>query len=395
MKRLIAFLSALLIGISSMGCAASRKSFDDNATNKGYETGVDKSGVSGSKSSEKTISKDKIKIGVLYISDPSEGSGYSYTHDLGIRGMQKNLGLKDSQIEREITPDDDNDAIKASIKKCIDNGCNIIFTTSWGYMDATEEMAKEYPDVYFAHGTGYKSNGSNFTNYFGRIYQVRYLSGIAAGLNTKSNKIGYVAAMGSDNSEVTGGIDAFAIGVESVNPKAEIYVKVTNSWYDPDAEDAAAKTLLQMGCDVMSQHCDTPYPIEEAEKEGAYGIGYNSDMSKECPDTVLTSVIWNWSAYYTSYVNSVIKGTYDGSNYYGGLKDGVVGITKIASFANEKTSDAVKKAESEILKGKCNVFDGELKTNTGETVGSKGSTLDDATITGKLNWYYHNVTVVD
>jgi len=187
MKRLIAFLSALLIGISSMGCAASRKSFDDNATNKGYETGADKSGESGSKSSEKTISKDKIKIGVLYISDPSEGSGYSYTHDLGIRGMQKNLGLKDSQIEREITPDDDNDAIKASIKKCIDNGCNIIFTTSWGYMDATEEMAKEYPDVYFAHGTGYKSNGSNFTNYFGRIYQVRYLSGIAAGLNTKSN----------------------------------------------------------------------------------------------------------------------------------------------------------------------------------------------------------------
>ena len=127
-------------------------------------------------------------------------------------------------------------------------------------MEVTSEMAEKYPDVYFSHGTGYMSNGTNFNNYFGRIYQARYLSGIVAGMNTSTNKIGYVAAQDSSNSEVTGGIDAFAIGVESVNPDATIYIAITNSWYDPDKEKAASEQLLDMGCDVMAQHCDTAYP---------------------------------------------------------------------------------------------------------------------------------------
>ena len=160
-------------------------------------------------------------------------------------------------------------------------------------MQPTADMAEKYPDIYFSHGTGYLSNGTNFNNYFGRIYQARYLSGIVAGMNTKTNKIGYVAAQDSSNSEVTGGIDAFAMGVYSVNPDANVYVKVTNSWYDPDAEKAAAEELLAMGCDVMSQHCDTPYPQTLAQEKGVYGIGYNSDMSKETPDSCLCSVIWN------------------------------------------------------------------------------------------------------
>ena len=118
---------------------------------------------------------------VLHLSDPAEGSGYTYTHDLGIQGMQQNLGLSDDQIVRKINvSDSDEDATKQAIQECIDEGCNIIFATSWGYMEATAEMAEEYPDVYFSHGTGYMSNGRNFNNYFGRIYQARYLSGIVA-----------------------------------------------------------------------------------------------------------------------------------------------------------------------------------------------------------------------
>ena len=156
------------------------------------------------------------------------------------------------------------------------------------------EMAEEYPDVYFSHGTGYMSNGRNFNNYFGRIYQARYLSGIVAGMNTTTNKIGYVAAMDNSNSEVTGGIDAFALGIYSVNPDAKVYVKVTNSWYDPEAEENAAKTLLDMDCDVIAQHCDTEYPQTLAQERGVYSIGYNSDMSKNAPEACLCSVIWNW-----------------------------------------------------------------------------------------------------
>lgn len=389
-----------LVGLLT-GCGSESKVPDDYATNEGYQTEkADAKSDTGTNTAETTaaaagIAKEDIKVGVLYISDPAEGSGYSYTHDLGIQGMQENLGLSSDQIVRKIVDDSDAQATEASIRECIDEGCNVIFSTSWGYMETTAAMAEEYPDIYFSHGTGYMSNGKNFNNYFGRIYQARYLSGIVAGMNTKSNLIGYVAAQDSSNSEVTGGIDAFAIGVASVNPDAKINVIITNSWYDPEKEEAASRQLLDMGCDVMAQHCDTAYPQTLAQERGVYGIGYNSDMSKETPDSCLTSVIWNWSAYYTSAVKSIIDGSWDGSNYYGGMAEGLVGITNLASFTAEGTQEKVDEATAAILSGQNNVFDGVMPTNTGETVGQEGSTLDDATITGGINWYYQNVVIVE
>lgn len=389
-----------LVGLLT-GCGSQSKVPDDYATNEGYQTEkADAKADTETNTAETTaaaagIAKEDIKVGVLYISDPVEGSGYSYTHDLGIQGMQENLGLSSDQIVRKIVDDSDAQATEASIRECIDEGCNVIFSTSWGYMETTAATAEEYPDIYFSHGTGYMSNGKNFNNYFGRIYQARYLSGIVAGMNTKSNLIGYVAAQDSSNSEVTGGIDAFAIGVASVNPDAKINVIITNSWYDPEKEEAASRQLLDMGCDVMAQHCDTAYPQTLAQERGVYGIGYNSDMSKETPDSCLTSVIWNWSAYYTSAVKSIIDGSWDGSNYYGGMAEGLVGITNLASFAAEGTQEKVDEATAAILSGQSNVFDGVMTTNTGETIGQEGSTLDDATITGGINWYYHNVVIVE
>lgn len=379
------------------GCGSAMDQPDDLATNEGYlEERAEKDAVdTENEGNTAGISKEDIKVGVLYISDPGEGTGYSYTHDLGILGMQNNLGLSDEQIVRKIVDDADTEATRESIQECIDEGCNVIFTTSWGYMETTAEMAEEYPDLYFSHGTGYLSNGKNFNNYFGRIYQARYLSGIVAGMNTTANKIGYVAAMDSSNSEVTGGIDAFAIGVESVNPDAEIYVAVTNSWYDPEGEEAASRKLLDMGCDVMAQHCDTPFPQTLAQEYGVYGIGYNSDMSKETPDSCLCSVIWNWSAYYTSAVKSIMDGSWDGSNYYGGMAEGLVQITGLADFCADGTQEKVDEATAAILNGTNHVFDGVLETNTGETVGEEGGILDDAAITGGINWYYKNVVVVE
>ena len=148
-------------------------------------------------------------------------------------------------------------------------------------------------------------------------------------------------------------------------------------------------------CDVMAQHCDTPYPQTMAQERGCYGIGYNSDMEKDTPDSCLCSVIWNWSAYYTSVVESIIDGTYNGGNYYGGMEEGLVEITKLADFCSEGTEEKVEEKRAKILSGEFNVFDGEIETNTGEIVGSPGSTLDDGTITGGINWYYKNVQVVD
>lgn len=390
MKRIKSFfkiLGMLVLCASFTGCGVNGN-IDDYAVNTGY-------GDSDTVKSSSGVSKDSIKVGVIHLSDPAEGSGYTYTHDIGIMGMQQNLGLSDSQIIRKINVNDsDKEATTKAIKECIDEGCNIIFSTSWGYMETTAQMAEEYPDVYFSHGTGYMSNGKNFNNYFGRIYQPRYLSGIVAGMNTKTNKIGYVAAMGSENSEVTGGIDAFALGVYSVNPSAQIYVKVTNSWYDPAAEKAAASTLLNMNCDVIAQHCDTTYPQLLAQQKKVYSIGYNSDMSKDAPDACLCSVIWNWSAYYTAAVQSVIDGTWDGSNYYGGMNENIVGITQLADFCKSGTQQKVDEAKKDIISGKLGIFDGVIETNTGTTVGESGKTLKDSDITGNINWYFKTVTLV-
>lgn len=390
MKKIKSFfkiLGMLVLCASFTGCGVNGN-IDDYAVNTGY-------GDSDTVKSSSGVSKDSIKVGVIHLSDPAEGSVYTYTHDIGIMGMQQNLGLSDSQIIRKINVNDsDKEATRKAIKECIDEGCNIIFSTSWGYMETTAQMAEEYPDVYFSHGTGYMSNGKNFNNYFGRIYQPRYLSGIVAGMNTKTNKIGYVAAMGSENSEVTGGIDAFALGVYSVNPSAQIYVKVTNSWYDPEAEKAAASTLLDMNCDVITQHCDTTYPQLLAQQKNVYSIGYNSDMSKDAPDACLCSVIWNWSAYYTAAVQSVIDGTWDGSNYYGGMNENIVGITQLADFCKSGTQQKVDEAKKDIISGKLGIFDGVIETNTGTTVGESGKTLKDSDITGNINWYFKTVTVV-
>ncbi|CCZ41859.1 basic membrane lipoprotein [Clostridium sp. CAG:122] len=401
-RKILSLLMTFCMVFSLTSCGRGGKVVDMVTNDTGEKTEVSQNSDTAKKAADtnkagmKTISKDELKIGVLYIGSASETSGYTYAHEIGIQGMANNIGLSDNQIVRkESVSDSDEKAIKAALQDCVDKKCNVIFTTSWGYMNQTEEFAEKYPDIYFANATGYLSNGKNFTNYFGRIYQTRYLSGIVAGLKTKTNKIGYVSAMGTDNSECTGGVDAFAIGVESVNKAAKVKVAVTNSWYAPDDEKKASDALIAAGCYVLAQHCDTTAPQEASQDNGTWSIGYNSDMSKETPKATLTSVIWNWSAYYTSYISSIINASYDGKNYYGGMKENLVSLTELSSLCERDTEDKIKEAKENIISGKFGVFDGVLKTNTGKTVGKEGKTLDDATITGKINWYYHNVSLIN
>ncbi len=405
MKKLLSLLVVSAMVVSLCACGGSQAPADTAEENG--ETAADTAAAEDAdQAAEDTdadtaaagvmpaIAKEDIKVGVIHITDPAEGSGYTYTHDLGIQGMQKNLGLDDSQIVRKNNVSDtDATAIENAIRECIEEGCNVIFATSWGFMDTCEALAEEFPDVIISHGTGYKSNGVNFNNYFGRIYQARYLAGIAAGLKTESNKLGYVAAMGQDNSEVTGGINAFAMGAYSVNPDCEVYVKVTNSWFDPEGETQAAQALVDLGCDVIAQHCDTPNPQTVAEQNGVWGVGYNSDMSKDAPGAVLTSVMWDWSVYYTYAVQSVIDGTWTGDNYFGGMSEGLVNIADLSDLCAEGTQEAVDAARKQIVEEGFNVFDGVIETNDGSTVGEEGSTLSDADITGNMNWYFKNVVV--
>ena len=208
MKKLVSLLTVSAMVISLCACG-STKPEKPAETTEATETAAEETAKEADASAETTeaaegvmpaIAKEDIKVGVIHITDPAEGSGYTYTHDLGIQGMQKNIGLDDSQIVRKNNVNDsDATAIENAMRECVEEGCNIIFATSWGFMDTCEALAEEFPDVIFSHGTGYKANGTNFNNYFGRIYQARYLAGIAAGLKTESNKLGYVAAMGQEN----------------------------------------------------------------------------------------------------------------------------------------------------------------------------------------------------
>ena len=324
------------------------------------------------------LAKKNIRVGVVHMTDPfSESSGYAYAHQMGIERMKQNLALEDRQVLYK-TQVDDSDPLYAesAIRELIAQGANIIFATSWGYMDPCEKLAAEFPSVVFAHGTGYKHNNTNFTNYFGRVYQARYLSGIIAGAQTRSGRIGYVAAWGTENSEVTGGINAFALGVEKVNPQAKIYVKVTNSWFDPMGEAAAARALIAESCDIIAQHCDTANPQIEAERAGVWGIGYNTDMSIDAPASTLTSVLWHWDAYYTILVQSVINGTFTTTPWFGSLKDGIVDIAPLNETINwdAQTLRVLGEERQRIESGNSDVF-----------------SLTDDEIRNRINWYYHTV----
>ena len=394
MKRILALVCSLaLMAMLFAGCG--------NGGNGGNNQGSSSEEGNGA-----GIPVEDIKVGVIHIGDPATGSGYSYTHDQGIVAMQENLGLSDDQIVRKNNIEDtDSTAIDNAIRECVEEGCNIIFATSWGYMDTCEALAAEYPNVFFSHGTGYKSNGTNFNNYFGRIYQARYLSGIAAGMKTETNKIGYVSAMGIENGECTSGIDAFAMGVAAVNPDAQVYVKVTNSWYDPEGESQAAQALIDSGCDVIAQHCDTNNPQIAARDSGVWGIGYNSDMTSEVGDSVLTSVMWNWGAYYTQAVQNVIDGTWTPGvhveNYYGSMADDLLDITALSSEAAEGTQEAIDIARAAILDGSFDVFTGTYVDANGNTIGcdgvmecNDGTTMEvDGSNYSAITAYYKNVVV--
>jgi len=372
-KRLLTLLLIVAMAVSMTACKKTEESKESGGTTAG-------------------ISKDKIKVAVIHIGNPADGAGYTYAHDQGIIAMQQELGLADNQIIRKNNVDDtDAVAIKTALEECIEEGAHIIFGTSWGYMDMMAEMAEEHPDIIFSHCSGYKSNDKNFNNYFGRIYQARYLAGIAAGLKTKTNKIGYVAAMGKDNAEVTGGINAFAMGIESVNPDAKVYVKVTNTWFDPTLEKQAAEALLDLGCDVIAQHADTTAPQLAAEERGVWGCGYNSDMTKDAPKAHLTAPIWKWGAYYTAAVKAVIEGKWTNENYFGGMEDGLVDISPLSANCADGTAEAVEAARQRILDG-FKVFEGDIFDNEGNQICKEGEFLSDSDITGgKMNWYYRNV----
>lgn len=321
------------------------------------------------------VTKDTIKVGFVHISDPSD-MGYTYNHDLGTQEMQAKLGLTDDQIISKYNVPEGAECDTA-LRELIDAGCNIIFATSFGFEDYVKELAAEYPGVQFCHATGYQaadSGLSNFHNYFASIYEGRYLAGIAAGLKTESNQLGYVAAF--PFAEVISGYTAFYLGAKSVNPDVTMDIMYTNSWNDPTVEAQVAKALIDRGCDVISQHSDSTAPATTAEENGVWQVGYNNDMISAAPNASLISARIDWGVYLIEAVTAVVEGTEIPVDWCKGVADDVVYLSPLnTGIAAEGTQKAIDEATNQIISGDLKVFAGPL-IGSGVDFNNKSVTID-------------------
>lgn len=340
-------------------------------------------GCSSSDTKQSSESNKDVKVGFLYVG-PVGDEGYTYAHDEGRKYLEEKLNV--TTIFKESVKEDTAEVQKV-VENMIDEGCNVIVGTSFGFMEGMAKSAKEHKDVKFLHCSGYMKD-ENMSNYFGRMYQARYLSGIVAGLKTKSNVIGYVGA--HELPEVVRGINAFTLGVRSVNPKAVVNVKWTNTWYDPAKEKEAAKALLDQGADVIAQHQDTAGPQQAAEEKGAFSIGYNTNMEKKAPKAYMTSAVWNWGPYYVEQVKAIMDGTWKSESYWGGLKDGVVELAPLTSNAPAEAKEKVEKAKEDIISGKNKIFVGPIKDNKGQEKVSQGKVISDEELL-KMDWFVEGV----
>jgi len=318
----------------------------------------------------------EVKAAFIYVG-PVGDAGWTWAHDQGRQFAADRTGVDTAFVEMvpEGTADFGN-----YVRDFIGQGYNVIFGTSFGYMDDMLALADEYPDVVFEHISGYKANDTNFGNTFGRMYEPRYLSGMVAGSATSSNLIGYVAAF--PIPEVIRGINAFTLGVREVNPAAEVEVNWTSTWFDPAVEGDAAQALLDKGADVIAMHQDSTAAGQAAEAAGARWVSYNSDMSAFAPEAYLTAPVWNWGPRYVEIIEAAQAGTYTPGYYWGSMADGVVDLAPIAADVDSGVTDQVLAAKEAIIAGDLHPFSGPLHDQDGYLVLDAGEVMDDGTMLG-------------
>lgn len=318
-----------------------------------------------------TASAAPLKVAYVYVS-PIGDAGWTFQHDQGRKQMEKALAGKVTTKYVENVPEGA-DAERV-IRKLAQEGNELIFTTSFGYMNPTEKVAKEFPKVKFMHATGYKS-GANFANYNARFYEGRYLNGVLAGKISKSGIVGYMGAF--PIPEVLQGMNAFMLGMRSVNPKAQMKVIWTNSWFDPGKEREAAMTLISQGADVITHHTDSTAAVQAAQEKGVYAFGYHSDMSKFGPKAQLSATTHVWGDYYTKVVKSVIDGTWKPTNVWGGEKEGMIRLAPMNAAVPAAVKAEINAKEMAIRSGKLHPFTGPIKGQDGAIRVAAGKTLSD------------------
>lgn len=324
----------------------------------------------------------ETKVGFVYVG-PIGDHGWSYQHDQARLAVEKELGVKTSYVE---SVPEGADAERV-IRQLATSGHNIIFTTSFGYMNPTLKVAKQFKNVKFEHATGYK-RADNLSTYSARFYEGRAILGTIAGKMTKSNVVGYIGSF--PIPEVIRGIDAFTLALRKVNPEATVKVIWVNSWFDPGKESDAAKALIDQGVDIITQHTDSPAPLQVAESRGVYAFGQASDMKAFAPKAQLTSIVDNWNNYYVERVKAVMDGTWKSGDVWYGIKQGMV---KMAPYGDAVPADVRKLADEvkqSIVDGSFHPFQGPIKNQKGELVVKAGEVISDKDLTG-LSWYVEGV----
>lgn len=302
---------------------------------------------------------DPLKVGFVYLG-PIGDHGWSYQHEQGRQDLIKALGNKVSTSYVD-NVDEGADAERV-IRNMAKSGYNLIYTNSFGYMNPTIKVAKDFPNIKFEHATGYKQ-AKNVGTYLISTYQGRYVAGYVAAKMTKSKVIGYVASF--PIPEVVRDINAIQLALNKYNPGATVKVVWISSWFDPGKEADATNALIDQGADVIFQHTDSPAPVQAAERRGVYAVGYASDVAHFAPKAVLTSIVNNWGPYYIKTTQSVIDGTWKSEDHWGGFNDDMIRLP----MSNLVPADVKKEAEGLIASmrtGSFSPFTGPIKDQSGK-----------------------------
>ena len=328
---------------------------------------------------------DPLKVGFVYVG-PIGDHGWTYRHDVGRLAIEEEFGDAVETTYVESVPEGA-DAERV-IRNLAQEGHDLIFTTSFGYMNPTVKVAEDFPDVKFEHATGYK-RADNVATYSARFYEGRAVLGTMAGMMTETNTVGYIASF--PIPEVVRGINAFTTAMRKVNPDAETKVVWVNTWYDPGKEADAARTLIDQGVDIITQHTDSPAPLQVAQERGVVGFGQASDMSEFAPEAQLTSIIDDWDQYYIDRVQAVLDGTWESQDVWQGIDDGMVAFPEgYGPKVPEDVAAAAENVKESIVSGDMHPFDGPLVNQAGEEVVAEGETLDDGALLG-MDYYLEGV----
>jgi simple sugar transport system substrate-binding protein len=327
--------------------------------------------------------QDKTKVCFVHVGSKTDG-GWTQAHDIGRQQLQEHFGDKIETPYLENVPEGP-DAERA-IERMARSGCAIVFTTSFGFMDATLKVAEKFPDVKFEHATGYKT-AANVATYNSRFYEGRFINGQIAGKMSKTGVAGYIASF--PIPEVVAGINAFLHGARTVNPEFKLKVIWVNTWFDPGKEADAAKALFDQGVDILTQHTDTTAPMQVAEERGMKAFGQASDMIAAGPTAQLSAIVDTWAPYYIKRTQAVLDGTWTSVQTFDGLKDGILSMAPYTNMPEDVKAMAMD-TEAKIKSGELKPFTGPINKQDGTPWLKEGESADDGTILG-MNFYIEGV----